>query len=45
MNARNPGRLRTALALRAFGVIEFAMTNVKDFEGFGFEKVGNSAMS
>jgi toxin-antitoxin system PIN domain toxin len=32
---------RTALALRAFGVTEFATTNVKDFEGFGFAKVWN----
>jgi len=30
---------RTALSLRAFGVTEFATANVKDFEGFGFEKV------
>lgn len=30
---------RTALCLRAFGVTEFATSNVKDFEGFGFEKV------
>ena len=32
---------RTALCLRAFGVTEFATANVKDFEGFGFEKVWN----
>lgn len=32
---------RTALTLRAFGVTEFATTNVKDFEGFGFAKVWN----
>lgn len=32
---------RTALALRAFGVTKFATANVKDFEGFGFEKVWN----
>jgi toxin-antitoxin system PIN domain toxin len=32
---------RTALALRAFGVTEFATANVKDFEGFGFQKVWN----
>lgn len=32
---------RTALALRAFGVTEFATANVKDFEGFGFEKLWN----
>lgn len=30
---------RTALCLRAFGVTEFATANVKDFEGFGFERV------
>ena len=32
---------RTALALRAFAVTEFATANVKDFEGFGFVKVWN----
>ena len=32
---------RTALALRAFGITEFATANVKDFEGFGFSKVWN----
>jgi len=32
---------RTALCLRAFGVTEFATANVKDFEGFGFQKVWN----
>jgi uncharacterized protein len=32
---------RTALCLRAFGVTEFATANVKDFEGFGFNKVWN----
>jgi toxin-antitoxin system PIN domain toxin len=32
---------RTALALRAFGVTEFATANVKDFEGLGFVKVWN----
>ena len=32
---------RTALALRAFGVTEFATANVKDFEGLGFAKVWN----
>jgi predicted nucleic acid-binding protein len=32
---------RTALALRAFGVTEFATANVKDFEGLGFGKVWN----
>jgi toxin-antitoxin system PIN domain toxin len=34
---------RTALALRAFGVTEFATANVKDFEDFGFERVWNPA--
>jgi toxin-antitoxin system PIN domain toxin len=32
---------RTALALRAFGVTEFATANVKDFEGLDFVKVWN----
>jgi uncharacterized protein len=32
---------RTALCLRAFGVTEFATSNLKDFEGFGFAKVWN----
>jgi toxin-antitoxin system PIN domain toxin len=32
---------RTALSLRAFGVAEFATANVKDFGGFGFERVWN----
>ena len=32
---------RTALALCALGVTEFATANVKDFEGFGFVKVWN----
>jgi len=32
---------RTALSLRAFGVTEFATANLKDFEGFGFERVWN----
>ena len=32
---------RTALALRAFGVTEFATVNVKDFQDFGFAKVWN----
>lgn len=32
---------RTALALRAFGVTEFATANVKDFEEFGFGRVWN----
>ena len=33
--------LRTALCLQAFGVTDFATTNVKDFEGTGFVKVWN----
>ena len=33
--------LRTALCLQAFGVTEFATTNVKDFEGTGFARVWN----
>jgi toxin-antitoxin system PIN domain toxin len=32
---------RTALALRSFGVTEFATTNVKDFARFGFARVWN----
>ncbi len=32
---------RTALALRVFGVTDFATANVKDFSGFGFAKVWN----
>jgi predicted nucleic acid-binding protein len=32
---------RTALALQAFGVTEFATAHVKDFEGLGFAKVWN----
>jgi hypothetical protein len=32
---------RTALALRVFGVTEFATANVKDYEEFGFAKVWN----
>jgi len=32
---------RTALALRAFGVTEFATANVNDFEDLGFAKVWN----
>lgn len=32
---------RTALALRAFGVTDFATANVKDFQGLGFRKVWN----
>ena len=32
---------RLALTLRHHGVAEFATTNVKDFEGFGFTRVWN----
>ena len=32
---------RTALALQAFGVTDFATANIKDFEGLGFAKVWN----
>jgi hypothetical protein len=32
---------RTAIALRAFGVRDFATANVKDFLGLGFHKVWN----
>jgi len=32
---------RLALTLRHHGVAEFATTNVKDFEGFGFNRVWN----
>lgn len=32
---------RMALTLRAFGVNEWATANVKDFSGFGFERVWN----
>jgi toxin-antitoxin system PIN domain toxin len=35
---------RTALALRAFGVTEFATANVKDFDGFGFARVWNPVL-
>ena len=35
---------RTALCLLAFGVTEFATANVKDFEGFGFERVWNPTL-
>lgn len=35
---------RTALCLRAFGVTEFATANVRDFEGFGFQKVWNPVL-
>jgi uncharacterized protein len=36
---------RTALCLRAFGVTEFATANVKDFEGFGFQKLWNPLLT
>lgn len=32
---------RFALVLRRFGVTEFATANVKDFQGFGFQRVWN----
>jgi predicted nucleic acid-binding protein len=32
---------RLALTLRHHGVCELATTNVKDFEGFGFDRVWN----
>lgn len=32
---------RTALSLLAFGVTEFAIANIKDFEALGFTKVWN----
>lgn len=32
---------RLALVLREHGVTEFATANVKDFEGFGFQRVWN----
>lgn len=32
---------RTAIALRAFGVRDFATANVKDFQGLGFRNVWN----
>jgi uncharacterized protein len=32
---------RLALTLRHHGVTEFATTNVKDFDGFGFDRVWN----
>lgn len=37
--------IRTALCLRAFGITEFATANVKDFEGFEFQKVWNPLLS
>ena len=36
---------RLALTLRHHGVTEFATTNVKDFEGFGFRRVWNPLAS
>jgi len=36
---------RLALTLRHHGVSEFATANVKDFEGFGFERVWNPLAS
>jgi toxin-antitoxin system PIN domain toxin len=33
--------VRLAMTLRHHGVNEFATTNVKDFEGFGFDRVWN----
>lgn len=36
---------RLALTLRHAGVTHFATTNVKDFEGWGFEKVWNPLTS
>lgn len=33
--------VRLALALRHHGVTQFATANVKDFEGFGFQRVWN----
>jgi len=33
--------VRLALSLLAFGVTEFATTNLQDFEGLGFERVWN----
>jgi predicted nucleic acid-binding protein len=35
---------RTALWLRAFDVTEFATAKVKDFDGFGFNKVWNPTL-
>lgn len=32
---------RLALVLQSFGVKEFATTNLKDFQGFGFDRVWN----
>lgn len=36
--------LRLALALRHHGVKEFATRNVKDFDGFGFQRVWDPCM-
>ena len=36
---------RLALTLRQGGVTHFATANVKDFEGWGFEKVWNPLIS
>ena len=36
---------RLALTLRQVGVTQFATANVKDFEGWGFEKVWNPLIS
>ena len=37
--------VRFALTLRHFGVTEFATTNVKDFEGLGFDRVWNPLLA
>ncbi len=37
--------VRTALALKVFGVKEFVTANVKDFEGLGFDRVWNPITS
>ena len=36
---------RLALTLRHHGVTEFATSNVKDFDGFGFTRVWNPLLS
>lgn len=36
---------RLALTLRHHGVTDFATSNVKDFEGFGFTRVWNPLLS
>ena len=33
--------IRLALTLLHFGVTDFATTNLKDFEGLGFERIWN----